>query len=133
MEPSYINRDDAAEGEGNVRDGSRALLGNFDIEDDFVDVAGTFNGWGTDPLTPLSDADGDTIYDVTVTGFTPGEIIEFKFRLNGVWDGTEEFPGVGSNRVYTVLESGNLIDVWYNDDEPGGGPQRVIGVPGLQW
>ena len=38
---------------------------------EFVDLAGTFNGWGTDPLTPMADADGDSItysYAWTVGG-----------------------------------------------------------------
>ena len=53
-----------------------------------------------------------------MAGFTTGQGIEFKFRLNGQWDGTEEFPGVGNNRSYTVLASGNLVDVTYNDYAP---------------
>ncbi|MBN1884784.1 MAG: T9SS type A sorting domain-containing protein [Candidatus Krumholzibacteriota bacterium] len=102
-----------------VRMSYQAELGRFDPESDFVDVAGSFNGWGTDPLTPLHDADGDTVYAVTLDGFSPDEQIEFKFRIDGQWDGTEEFPGVGNNRSYTVLESGNIVDVWYDDLEPG--------------
>ncbi|MBU0742037.1 T9SS type A sorting domain-containing protein [bacterium] len=108
-----------------VRMALQVQLGNFDPAQDFVDIAGTFNGWGSDPLTPLADADGDSIYEVTLDGFTPSEFIEFKFRYNGQWDGTEEFPGYGSNRVYTVLESDNLIDVWYNDFAPGDGQVEI--------
>ncbi|MBC8423105.1 hypothetical protein H8E07_03185, partial [bacterium] len=105
-------------------------LGIFDPDQDFVDLAGSFNGWGSSPLTPLADADGDTIYEVVITGFTPSEYIEFKFRINGQWDGTEEFPDYGANREYTVQESDNLIDVWYNDFAPGGGHD---GVGELHW
>ncbi len=104
-----------------VRMAYQVELGNFDPDSDFVDLAGTFNGWGTDPLTPLADADGDTIYEVTLDGFTPSEYIEFKFRLNGQWDGSEEFPGAGNNRVYTVPASDDTILVWYNDYAPNGG------------
>jgi glycosidase len=104
-----------------VRMAYQVVLGNFDPNEDFVDLAGTFNGWGTDPLTPLSDADGDTIYEVTVDGFTPSEYIEYKFRLNGVWDGSEEFPGVGNNRTYIVPAHDDTILVWYNDMEANGG------------
>jgi glycosidase len=104
-----------------VRMAYQIELGNFDPDSDFVDLAGSFNGWGTDPLTPLSDADGDTIYEITLSGFTPSETIEYKFRLNGVWDGSEEFPGVGNNRVYTVPDSADTILVWYNDYVPNGG------------
>jgi len=94
-------------------------LGNFDPGSDFVDVAGTFNDWG-DPLTQLTDTNGDTLYEITIDGFTPMEIIEFKFRINGQWDGSEEFPDGGPNRVYTVQESSNHIEVWYNDEVPTG-------------
>ncbi len=106
-----------------VRLSMQMQLGNFDPAVDFVDLAGTFNGWGSSPLTPLSDADGDSIYEVTLEGFTPGETIEYKFRFNGQWGGTEEFPGYGLNRVYTVQPDANVILVWYNDLAPyaGGG------------
>jgi glycosidase len=104
-----------------VRMAYQVELGNFDPDTDFADLAGTFNDWGNDPLTPLTDADGDTIYEVTLDGFTPSEYIEYKFRLNGQWDGSEEFPGVGNNRVYTVPASDDTILVWYNDYVTNGG------------
>ncbi len=110
-----------------VRMAYQVELGNFDPGDDFVDVAGTFNGWGGSPLTPLTDADGDTIYEVTVDGLSPYEQIEYKFRMNGEWDGSEEFPGVGNNRFYTVPASDDTILVWYNDYAPNGG------VGALHW
>jgi glycosidase len=108
-----------------VRMSFQVELGNFDPGSDFVDLAGTFNDWGNDPLTPLTDADGDTIYEITLDGFTPSEYIEFKFRINGQWDGTEEFPGPGNNRSYTVMGSDDTILVWYNDMMPGGGVGEV--------
>jgi glycosidase len=108
-----------------VRMSFQVELGNFDPGSDFVDLAGTFNDWGNDPLTPLTNADGDTIYEITLDGFTPSEYIEFKFRINGQWDGTEEFPGPGNNRSYTVMGSDDTIFVWYNDMMPGGGVGEV--------
>jgi 1,4-alpha-glucan branching enzyme len=104
-----------------VRMARQIEMGIFDPDKDFVDVAGTFNGWGSDPLTVMADADGDTIYEITLNGFSSSETIEFKFRINGQWDGTEEFPNNGPNRVYTVQPSNNLILVWYSDDDPGAG------------
>jgi glycosidase len=92
--------------------------GRFDPATDFVDVAGSFNGWGSDPLIPLADQNADSIYEVTLNGFVVGQEIQYKFRINGLWDGTEEFPGGGANRVYTVQDSNNAILVWYNDEEP---------------
>ena len=93
----------------------------FDPAGESVDVAGTFNGWGS-THTPLADTNGDLTYEVTVGGFQPGATIEYKFRLNGVWDGREEFPGVGNNRVYQVQSADNVITVWYNDEAPPTGP-----------
>ncbi|CAN5596907.1 hypothetical protein BH23BAC4_BH23BAC4_11140 [soil metagenome] len=93
----------------------------FDPAAMFVDVAGTFNGWGSN-LTPLTDSNDDLTYEVTVGGFQAGSTIEYKFRLNGVWDGREEFPGPGNNRVYHVQAGPNVITVWYNDQAPPTGP-----------
>ncbi|MEO1075433.1 MAG: alpha-amylase family glycosyl hydrolase [Bacteroidota bacterium] len=111
--------------------------GSFDPASDSVDLAGSFNDWGS-PVTPLADPDGDLTYEVTLTGFTPGQSIEYKFRYNGTWDGTEEFPGPGNNRRYTVLPADNVITVWYNDEVPATGPPtaaftgpRVLSEGGL--
>jgi alpha-amylase len=100
-------------------------LGNFDPAAEFVDIAGTFDGWGSDPLTPLADADGDSIYEVVLDGFTAGEEIEYKYRYNGEWDGREEFPGVGNNRFYTVPAGDETLTVWYNNLEPHDGTAEL--------
>ena len=100
-------------------------LGNFDPDNEFVDIAGTFNGWGDD-LSPLQDMDGDGIYSITIDGLIEGETVEFKFRQNGLWDGTEEFPGVGNNRVYTVDSNNAVLDFWYNNELPPTGPAQAF-------
>ncbi|MGM0581364.1 MAG: alpha-amylase family glycosyl hydrolase [Bacteroidota bacterium] len=89
--------------------------GNFDPDTDFVDIAGSFNNWG-DPGLVLSDDDSDGIYIATET-FTIGQQIELKSRINGSWDGTEEFPDGGSNRSFTIDEN-DVIEFWYNDEVP---------------
>ncbi len=96
-------------------------LENFDPNTEFVDLAGTFNGWGSD-LTILSDDDQDYIYDIELSGFSISQTIEFKFRQNGAWDGSEEFPGGGPNRVYTILTSYDSLYFWYNDETSPFGP-----------
>lgn len=103
-----------------VRMAQQTALGAFDPSTDLVDLAGSFNGWGS-PVEPLADGDGDTIWEITRDGFTAGQTIEFKFRINGQWDGSEEFPGGGPNRSYTVQPSANTILVWYNDLPPPAG------------
>ncbi len=90
--------------------------GNFNEATDYLDVAGTFNGWdGTNHhLTAL----GDSMYGITVENFTAGDAIAYKFRINGSWD-TSEFPNGGADRTYTVLDGLNEITVWYNDEATG--------------
>ncbi len=87
-------------------------LGNFVAGTDFVDIAGTLNGWsGGDVLT---DDDADGIYEGTFN-VDPGDM-EYKYRINGSWDTSENLP---ANRVYTVVDGVNIIPtVWYSDQEP---------------
>ncbi len=89
------------------------MLGKFNPKVDFVDLAGTFNSWGS---TRLSDADGDLIYSVQIP-LTIGSVVQFKARINGLWNGLEEFPGGGPNRSYTV-ENNGVVSFWYNDQIP---------------
>ncbi len=95
--------------------------GNFNPQSEFVDVAGTFNNWGSS-LQRLADDDGDGVWSTTISGFTGGQSIEFKFRYNGAWDDREEFPGPGNNRVHTVSATDETLSFWYNDEEPPTGP-----------
>ncbi|MCD6440654.1 MAG: lamin tail domain-containing protein, partial [Candidatus Marinimicrobia bacterium] len=93
----------------------QTLLGNFNIASDIVDIAGNFNDWGGDVMV-MDDADGDTVYSITVTDFYPGESLEFKFRINSNWD-TSEFPGGGPNRVYVVPAENSVVRYWYDDKD----------------
>jgi|GEM_PF-30879 glycosidase len=89
--------------------------GNFNPNTDFVDIAGSFNDWGN-PALVLNDEDSDGIYTATES-FNIGQQIELKARINGSWDGTEEFPNGGSNRAFTIAEN-DVIEFWYNDQVP---------------
>jgi len=90
-------------------------LGNFSPENQFVDIAGTFNEWGATP-NPMTDGDADGIYSVSIS-LPVGEVVGFKCRIDGLWDGNEEFPNGGPNRTYTVEEDG-VVEFWYNDELP---------------
>ena len=83
----------------------------FNPAADFVDIAGTFNGWSGS--AHFTDTDGDGIYTLIVDGFATGSFIEFKYRINGDWN-TAEFPDGGPNRTYTVGYYNDLHHV-YND------------------
>ena len=99
-------------------------LGNFDPSTDFVDIAGDFNSWGS-ILTILSDDNQDSIYSIAISGFSVQQSIAFKFRLNGVWDGTEEFSGGGPNRVYFITSESDSLYFWYNDQVSLSGPLQA--------
>ena len=97
----------------NVNMKQQIALGNFKPNTDFVDLAGTFNNWGS---TRLSDLNNDSIYSVSMA-LNVGNYIEFKARINGLWNGMEEFTGGGPNRNYTVVLNG-VVSFWYNDVLP---------------
>ena len=101
----------------------QTLLGNFNVANDFVDVAGNFNDWGNNAMV-LDDSDGDSVYSYTITGLLPGEKLEYKFRINGSWDdNTAEFPYGGPARTYTVPDTNSVVFHWYKDEDPS-----VLGI-----
>ena len=100
----------------NVNMKEQIAAGNFKPATDFVDIAGTFNGWGTTNQIKMSDSNKDSIYSASVT-LNIGDNIEFKCRINGLWTGLEEFPGAGPNRTYTVVKDG-ILNFWYSDVIP---------------
>ncbi|TAE51080.1 MAG: T9SS C-terminal target domain-containing protein [Bacteroidetes bacterium] len=91
--------------------------GKFNPQTEFVDLAGTFNNWGG-TLLKLTDPEGDSVYRVSVSGFTAGQNIAFKFRYNASWGGREEFPGAGNDRTHTVTAGDSLLSYWYNNELP---------------
>ena len=97
----------------NVNMKQQIALGNFKPATDFVDIAGTFNSWGS---TRFTDNNNDSIYTVSIV-LNVGDNIEFKARINGLWNGKEEFPGGGANRTYTVVLNG-IVSFWYSDVIP---------------
>ena len=99
----------------NVNMSYQVTLGNFNYASDSLDVAGSFNGWGAADL--LTDIDGDGIYTITFDSMTVGELLEFKFRINADW-ALAEFPFGGANRQYTVVDGVNIVDYWFNDEQP---------------
>lgn len=93
----------------------------FDETSETIDIAGTFNNWGGTRMD-LTKGQTDSVYSRTISGFSVGQAIEFKFRINGAWNDREEFVGAGNNRKWTVSTTQDTISVWYNDLEPASGP-----------
>ena len=93
---------------------------------DFVDVAGSFNNWGAYDVLFDNPVDSlrDSIYTLTLnlprTLISPYTPLAFKFRINGN-PNTSEFPD-GPYRKYFLQDTTggvkNLVDVWYNDENP---------------
>ncbi|HDS07043.1 MAG TPA: T9SS type A sorting domain-containing protein, partial [Bacteroides sp.] len=88
----------------------------FDPAADFVDIAGSFNNWG-DPVVQAADTDADGIYTYVLAEQEFGTELQFKFRVNGQWDPISEFPSGGPNRVYTVVDGENVVNVVFNDGD----------------
>ncbi|MFL5731476.1 MAG: alpha-amylase family glycosyl hydrolase [Cytophagaceae bacterium] len=83
--------------------------GDFNIATDSVDIVAGFNSFGADSLTVLDDMDGDGIYSVAISGMNIGSNIDYKYRINAVNDGREEFPNSSFLRQYLVLEGENTV------------------------
>jgi alpha-amylase len=103
----------------NVNMNHQVTLGNFNPGTQTVDIAGSFNNWGTPP-TVMTDADADGIYSTTLT-LTIGTTYQYKTRINALWNGTEEFAGGGANRTYTAVAN-DVVNYWYNDLIPANQP-----------
>ncbi|MFP4555247.1 MAG: choice-of-anchor J domain-containing protein [Bacteroidales bacterium] len=90
--------------------------GNFLVGTDVLEIVGGVNGWPGE-LVPEewqpTDDNADGIYTLTTPAvYNEGEVLEFKFRLNGDWD-TNEFPGPQPNRTYKVRAENNIYDAVY--------------------
>jgi hypothetical protein len=96
--------------------------GIFDPEEDFLDVAGSINGWNPsgDELFESGDTAGIYVTAIPVLGKI-GDTIEYKFRINGSWDDKyHEFPAGGPARKYGVVDTAGAVvnatdTVWFND------------------
>ncbi|MGK9475577.1 carbohydrate-binding module family 20 domain-containing protein [Melioribacter sp. OK-6-Me] len=95
--------------------------GKFDPASNQVSVRGSFNSWGE---TPMADADGDKIYEVTAQ--VPAGKLEYKFFHNGANATNGGWESI-SNRVVDNVASDLVLDVVYYDDipMPSGNPAQV--------
>lgn len=91
--------------------------GNFDPLTDFLVLRGNFNNWTGN--VQLADRDGLMAYSLDIPiDISTSANIEFNFSINNNPSTTESFT-----RYYTVLDTTgggveNIIEVWYNNDDP---------------
>lgn len=86
----------------------------FNPATDFLDLAGSFNGWG--PAAGeyhLTVTDDPNVYTIFVD-LTAGVSYEFKFRFNANWDTSEFPPGTGPNRTLTPVAGDQVVNLSYN-------------------
>jgi hypothetical protein len=91
---------------------------------DYLDMAGSMNTWGAYDV--LFDINHDSTYQLTLniprSLISPVTPLEFKFRINGNWN-TSEFLNGGPFRSYFFHDTTggfqNLVDVWYDNMNPG--------------
>jgi len=88
---------------------------------DNVDIAGSLMGWDEESENILTKGDNDTLYTITFEDVAFETIIEYKYRINGLWE-TSEFPDGGPNRHATVIKGGKTAKSIYNNYRPGNVP-----------
>ncbi len=89
----------------------------FNPRTDIVDVAGTFNNFGsTKNILSIVPGTDSAIYSTIIPGFLDGDHLEFKFRINSSWNDTAvEFPYGQPNRVWIIGPENYIYTCYYND------------------
>jgi alpha-amylase len=96
------------------------LIGSGDfVTSESVDIVATFNNFGTSTTTVLTDVDQDGVYTVTVPNIEIGSIIHYKYRINGVNNGREEFAGNTFFREFILLEEEDTVTDRYQKNVTG--------------
>lgn len=99
--------------------------GAFDPASDHVFIAGNFTDWQNAALE-MDDPDGDTIYTLTVSDFTSGDLAIYKFvwsettAPNGTWESPVEGDDImtNGNRIYGVHDGSNEVSKWWDNTNP---------------
>ncbi len=96
----------------------KARAGEFVPATQFVDIAGSLNDWAPTEDYKLTDADGDSIYEITVEDLTLYDNLEFKFRIDGSWDAGMHDDQI-SNRRAMVRPGERTVQSIFNNHVPG--------------
>ena len=96
-------------------------MGRFDKAKDYVDFASEINNWGGD-YDVLFDRGNDSVYEFNINVDTSYIInqpkIQYKYRINGDWNNSETGPDRIARVQDTINGFKNIIEVWYNDQNP---------------
>ena len=91
--------------------------GDFTAATETVDMVADFNNFGADSTTQLKDPDGDGIYATTISTLNIGTKFNYKYRINAVNNGRQEFANSSYLRQYIVPEgTDTIIDVYQKQD-----------------
>ncbi|WP_296621186.1 T9SS type A sorting domain-containing protein, partial [Marivirga sp.] len=85
----------------------------FNPDTESVILISSENAMGAEEQT-LLDEDGDGIFTLALANIGIGSSIDFKFGINEVENGREEFPNSGKLRAYRVKEGENQVLNTYN-------------------
>ena len=94
-------------------------LGNFDSNNQVLNIVGDLNDWAGQQLSP--DEDDESVYMITITDIEIDQEIVFKFRIDeeswetpnpDVSDCVDDGFG-GNNRYYLVEQGENILEYWY--------------------
>ena len=84
----------------------------FDPANDFVDIAGTLNGWGGGDT--LTDPDGDGVYSITLA-VDSGEV---KYKARVLRNGNTNWEG-GGDKIVNLMSDTILVARCFGNDNPG--------------
>ncbi len=90
----------------------KAIEGSFIPGTDTVFVAGNFNGWNSS-ANELTDANSDSVYEVTIDTFAVGANLAFKFIFKSAAGTTWESD---PNREYAVPDGGGTYQDYFDRD-----------------
>jgi hypothetical protein len=97
-------------------------LGKFHPASDFVDVAGSFNGWSKSSHLVRPDT-SKLVYQIDTIMNDSLTTQHFKFRINGSWaDSISEFPAGGPDRYLWIPAHPITFKYVYNNFDTGSVP-----------
>src|SRR6056297_12924 len=104
---------------------SLVSIPDYTPAEDQIYIAGSFNGWNPGDAQYMLEKNESDLWEITLTGFSEGETIEFKFT-RGSWETVEKGADGEeiANRTFT-FGNGDTVEVtilnWADNNGGGGG------------